>query len=84
MVSIQNPFHIRSKVFEKSAWKTMRSAGFHQANDMASTMENVRTEVLEEVNNVQTNTIDAFATDNQPPTVIPQVHIEWQHQLLKR
>ena len=54
----------------------MQSAGFHQAN---TTMENVRTEVLAEVNNVQTNIINAFATDNQPPTVIPQVHIEWQH-----
>lgn len=50
----------------------MRSAGFHQPN---ATMENVRTEVLVEVNSVQTNIIDALATDNQTPTVIPQVHM---------
>ena len=42
---------------------------------MASTIENVRTEVLAKVHNVQTDIIDALAIDNQTPTVIPHVQM---------
>ena len=45
----------------------MRSAGFHQANAMASTLDTIRNEVLAEVWQVQDNVISAVGQ---------QVHIK--------
>ena len=65
-------FTTARRYLKKSRGRTMRSATFHQANIMASNLDNVHAEVLSEVQNVQINFIEVM-TSVQPPEKVPKI-----------
>ena len=55
---------------KKVRGKTMRSAGYHQANMMTTTIDEFRNEIIESVRQVQDNVITAL---HSPPTRLEEI-----------
>jgi hypothetical protein len=60
--TFKNHFSSARRNLKKVRGRTMRSAGFHQANIMAASIDEFRNEILESVRQVQDNVITAVNT----------------------